>query len=708
MGRTRDLFLNRELSWLEFNRRVLAEATDPSVPLFERLKFLSITSGNLDEFFMVRVGGLQQLLNAGKNSFDPAGLTTREQLVEISRRAHDLVAEQYACFLQDLEPKLASAGIRRLTPELIGPEYAEYLERLFDREIYPIITARAVESPADFASLSGLGLELLVRLKPATASSRKPRFAIITLPKRINRLITVPVQQEGYDYTRLEDVVSMFQETLFPGEAVVECVPFRITRNADLIVREDLAGDLLSQMREVLDARKRSGCVRLEVAQSISKTALSFLKQALEVNDDQIYLIPGPLDLASYREIAARAGYENLKYELWPPQASPQVAPGESMFEAIARRDILLFHPYESFEPVVRLLEQAADDPDVLAIKQILYRTSGNSPIVAALARAAGNGKHVTVVVEVKARFDEARNIDWAQTLEQSGVQIIYGLRRLKVHAKICIIVRREATGVRRYVHFGTGNYNEVTARLYSDVSFMTCNEDFGADATQFFNTITAYSQPIKYRRIEAAPLGLRAHLLALIESEAQRCKQGQTGHIMAKLNSLVDADVIRALYSVSQQGVKVQLNVRGICCLRPGVPRLSENIEVVSIVDRYLEHSRILYFHHGGEPLVFISSADWMPRNLDRRVELLVPVQEPSCQARLISILKTTFQDNVKARRLMSDGRYQRWPPSGAAKSVRSQQVFFEHARDAAKQAQTDRYQTFVPQRPTSSPSMI
>jgi polyphosphate kinase len=706
MGKTRDLFLNRELSWLEFNHRVLEEATDQSVPLLERLKFLSITSANLDEFFMVRVGGLWQLLNEGKNVFDPAGMTTREQLAQISRRTHELVAEQYRCFLEDIEPKLAGAGIRRLAVGQLGPEYIEYLERLFDREIYPIVTPRAVESPAHFASLTGLGLELLVRLKSATASSRKPRFAIITLPKRLSRFITVPVEQQGYDYALLEDVVSMFTETLFPGEAVVECVPFRITRNADLIIREDLAGDLLSQMREVLDARKRSGCVRLEVGQSISKPALSFLKHVLEVNDDQIYTIPGPLDLAPYREMAGRAGYETLKHEPWPPQQSPQIEPGELMFEAITRRDILLFHPYESFEPVVRLLEQAADDPDVLAIKQILYRTSGSSPIVAALARAAVKGKHVTVIVELKARFDEARNIDWAQSLEQSGVQVIYGLRGLKVHAKICIVVRREPTGLRRYIHFGTGNYNEVTARLYSDVSLMTCNEDFGADATQFFNTITAYSQPIKYRRLEAAPLGLRAQLLALIESEAQRSKQGQQGHIMAKLNSLVDADIIQALYSVSQQGVKVQLNVRGICCLRPGVPRLSENIEVVSIVDRFLEHSRILYFHHGGEPLVFISSADWMPRNLDRRVELLVPVQDLACRERLISILNTTFQDNMKARRLMADGHYERLQPPGAAKALRSQRTFFEQAQDAAKQARKDRYQTFVPERPVTPPS--
>ncbi|HUI08314.1 MAG TPA: polyphosphate kinase 1 [Verrucomicrobiae bacterium] len=704
MGRGGDLFLNRELSWLEFNRRVLEEAMDQTVPLLERLKFLSITSSNLDEFFMVRVGGLQQLLDEGKNRFDPAGMTTRQQLAEISARTHQLVADQCACFLQDIEPKLAAAGIRRLAPEQIGPEHAEYLERLFDRELYPVVTPRAVRSPADFPLLTGLGLELLVRLKPASASLRKPRFAVVTLPKRLSRFITVPVRQDGYDYILLEDVVNMFRERLFPGEAITECLPFRITRNADLMVREDLAGDLLAQMRGVLDARKRSGCVRLEVSERASKTALSFLRSALRVDAAQIYPIGGPLDLTSYREPAALAGFEELKYEPWAPQPSPQIAPNESMFEVLGRRDVLLVHPYESFDPVLHLLDQAADDPDVLAIKQILYRTSSNSPVVAALARAAGKGKHVTAVVELKARFDEARNIDWARALEQSGVQVIYGLRGLKVHAKICIIVRREPAGVRRYVHFGTGNYNEVTARLYSDVSFMTSNEDFGADATQFFNTITAYSQPIRYRKIEAAPTGLRAQLLSLIDSETQRSKQGQQGHIVAKLNSLVDAEIIRALYRASQQGVQIQLNVRGICCLRPGVPRLSQNIEVISIVDRFLEHSRILYFHHGGEPLVFLSSADWMPRNLDRRVELLVPVEDVALQARLISVLKLTFQDNVKARRLLPDGRYERLSRGGALKAVRTQQLFYEQAREAARQAQQDRYRTFIPERPASA----
>jgi polyphosphate kinase len=704
MPKDHDLFLNRELSWLEFDRRVLEEAMDQSVPLLERVKFLSITSSNLDEFFMVRVGGLQQLLDEGKNRFDPSGMTTRQQLAEISVRTHLLVSEQGECFLQDIEPKLAAAGIRRLRPDQIGPDHAEYLERLFDREIHPILTPRAVRSPAEFPLLTGLGLELLVRLEPIRVSSRKARFAIITLPRRLSRFITVPVRQDGYDYILLEDVVGMFQERLFPGEAISECLPFRITRNADLMLREDLAGDLLAQMRGVLDARKRSGCVRLEVSNRASKVALSFLKGALKIDPSQIYLMPDPLDFSSYRELAAMAGFEELKYEPWLAQPSPQIAPSESMFEVLSRRDILLVHPYESFDPVIQLVDQAADDPEVLAIKQILYRTSSHSPIVAALARAASKGKHVTAVVELKARFDEARNIDWARALEQSGVQVVYGLRGLKVHAKICIIVRREPTGLRRYVHFGTGNYNEVTARLYSDVSFMTSNEDFGADATQFFNTITAYSQPIRYRKIEVAPLGLRAQLLSLIDSETQRCKQGQQGHIMAKLNSLVDAELIQALYRASQQGVKIQLNVRGICCLRPGVPKLSANIEVISIVDRFLEHSRILYFRHGGEPLVFISSADWMPRNLDRRVELLVPIEDNTLQTRLIAALELTMQDNVKARRLLPDGRYEKLRRDPAVKPVRTQQLFFEQARELAKQAQKDRSQTFVPQRPAST----
>ena len=688
-------FFNRELSWLEFNRRVLQEAMDPGVPLLDRLKFLAITSSNLDEFFMVRVGGLQQLLAEGKSHFDPAGMTTARQLATISRRVREIVRDQYGCLLREIEVLLAEAGIRRLPVAELNPAQRESIERFFEDEIYPVLAPVAVPAPNDFPLLRGLGLNLAVRLAPDSDRPRQARFAVVTLPKQLPRFITVP-SAAGHEYVLLEDVIAAFGDRLFAGQTITECTPFRISRNADLAAREDLAGDLLSQMREVLQARKLSACVRLEVADTASAGLLSFLRRALHVRDDGIYKIPGPLDLSAYATFARLPGYDNLREPVWPPQPSPAIAPNESMFDAIARRDVLLVHPFESFEPVVRLVEQAADDPDVLAIKQILYRTSENSPIVAALARAASKGKHVTAIVELKARFDEARNIEWARSLELSGVQVIYGLKWLKTHAKICIIVRRETTGVRRYVHFGTGNYNEITATLYTDIGLMTCNEDFGADATAFFNSLTGYSQPSSYRKIDAAPLALRAKLLELIENEIQRRKQGQKSLIMAKINALVDPEVIRALYRAAQAGVKIRLNVRGICCLRP-----NENIEVVSIVDRFLEHARVLYFHQGGEQLVYISSADWMPRNLDRRVELLVPVEDAGHRARLVALLNTCFDDTAKARRLQADGSYARVAPATEGRGTRSQDILYRQARAAADEAKRSRYLVLEPQRP-------
>ena len=502
----------------------------------------------------------------------------------------------------------------------------------------------------------------------------------------------------------VEDVVGEFVQRLFPGEPIAEWIPFRITRNADMGVREDLASDLLQEMKDVLSKRKQSDCVRLEVSKDVTKTALTFLQTAFQVRDDFVYVIPGPLDLSSFFGVARMTGFDDLRDKPWPPQLPPAVRPGESMFDAISRGNILLYHPYESFDPVVRLIEEAADDPDVLAIKQILYRTSEKSPVVAALARAANREKHVTALVELKARFDEARNIGWSEALEQTGVQVIYGIKGVKTHAKICVIVRREPTGIRRYVHFGTGNYNEITARMYTDVSFMTCEEDYGADATAFFNMITGYSQPVSFRKIDAAPIGLRARLLALIDSETQRQLHGQKGMIMAKINSLVDKELIEALYRASQAGVKIRLNVRGVCCLRPGVPGLSENIEVTSIVDRFLEHPRILYFHHDGDPLVFISSADWMPRNLDRRVELLVAVDDEPCRQKLVDILETCFKDTVKARVLQADGSYARPGDANRKDAFRSQESFYRRAVDAAREAQKTASFVFEPQRPATT----
>ncbi len=696
-------FINRELSWIAFNRRVLEEALAPEALLLERLKFLAITASNLDEFFMVRVGGLELLLDQGKKTPDICGMNTDQQLAEISALTQAMVRDQYQCYMTDLEPGMRNAGMRRLRrDELTAPLY-EHLQNMFEHEIYPVLSPISVESGVDLPLLPGLGINLLVRLKGAETESKKNRFAIVSIPRKLGRFITLPIE-EGHNYMLVEDVVGEFVQRLFPGEPIAEWIPFRITRNADMGVREDLASDLLQEMKDVLSKRKQSDCVRLEVSKDITRTALAFLQSAFQVRDDFVFVIPGPLDLSSFFGVARMTGFDDLRDKPWPPQLPPAVRPGESMFDAISRGNILLYHPYESFDPVVRLIEEAADDPDVLAIKQILYRTSEKSPVVAALARAANREKHVTALVELKARFDEARNIGWSEALEQTGVQVIYGIKGVKTHAKICVIVRREPTGIRRYVHFGTGNYNEITARMYTDVSFMTCEEDYGADATAFFNMITGYSQPVSFRKIDAAPIGLRARLLALIDSETQRQLHGQKGMIMAKINSLVDKELIEALYRASQAGVKIRLNVRGVCCLRPGVPGLSENIEVTSIVDRFLEHPRILYFHHDGDPLVFISSADWMPRNLDRRVELLVAVDDEPCRQKLVDILETCFKDTVKARVLQADGSYARPGDANRKDAFRSQESFYRRAVDAAREAQKTASFVFEPQRPATT----
>ncbi len=698
-------FFNRELSWLEFNQRVLDEARDASLPLLERLKFLAITASNLDEFFMVRVGGLQLLARQGNTKPDPSGLTPQQQLEAIGRRASQMVSDQYTCLIEELDPRLSQAGIRRLQAADLSEKQARVVEQLFESEILPVMTPMAVDTNGEFPLLINQSLNVCVRLKPAPPRTRQPRYAILPFGRLASRFITLP-SEGGYAYMLFEDVVLEFIERFFPGEEVLECVPFRITRNADLSLREDLASDLLAQMQQLLDERKLSDCVRLEIVDGASAQLRRFLKQRLEVDERDIYSVAGPLDLSSFMQLTELRGYDDLKYDPWPPQPSPLVDPRKTVFESIARRDILLYHPYESFEPVQRLVEEAASDPDVLAIKQTLYRTSRDSPIVAALMRAAEAGKYVTAIVELKARFDEARNIEWARNLERAGVQVIYGVKGLKTHAKLCIVVRREPHGIRRYVHFGTGNYNEQTARLYSDASYLTCHEEFGADATAFFNAISGYSQPQRFRKLEAAPIGLRERLLELIAAETTARQQGQPARIRAKLNSLVDPAVIEALYDASQAGVDIDLNIRGICCLRPGVKGLSERIRVVSIVDRFLEHARILQFHHGGDDLVFISSADWMPRNLDRRVELLIPIEDADARNRLIEILDVYFRDNVKGRWLQPDGSYRRAEPADPASRFRSQEVLYWQACQASREAAYSRRTVFEPHRAASGGS--
>lgn len=692
---------NREMSWLEFNRRVLEEARDPTVPGMERLKFLAITASNLDEFFMVRVGGLQTLREKNRKERDPSGMTVLQQWTAVSTQAHRLVLDQYRCLSRELLPLLERSGLHLLPYDRLSAKQIKHADRVFQQEIFPLLTPQTLDPEKAFPLLPGLTLYLAVR--HADAQGADERLALVALPRNSPRFLSLPAN-EGHAVLAAESLVRAHFEELFPGRRILESAPFRITRTADIDVREDLASDLLALMEDVLIARRSSDCVRLEIDRRASSSIRRQLAAALEIERLDLYLIPGPLDLSAFMRLASLPGFEEDRYEVWKSKPSPAVKRSESIFVSIARQDILLFSPYQSFDPVVRLITEAADDPQVLAIKQILYRTSRNSPIIAALARAAEQGKQVTALVELKARFDEARNIEWARALEEAGVQVIYGIRNLKTHAKICIIVRREASGIRRYMHVGTGNYNEVTATLYSDISYLTCREELTSDGSLFFNTITARTQPQAYRMLSAAPMGLRSRLLDLIAGETERSRQGQPAYILAKVNSLADPEIIQALYTASKAGVRIDLSVRGVCCLRPGVKGLSETIRVVSVIDRYLEHARIVVFRHGGNPQVFLSSADWMPRNLDRRIELLIPIPDPDSARRLIEIVRTCLRDNVKGRELQADGTYLRVDVAPGVKKIRSQEVFNRQAGAEARAVRATQRSIFEPHRPASS----
>ena len=709
-------YLNRELSWLEFNRRVLDEGRDPSVPPLDRLMFLAITGSNLDEFFRVRVGGLQMLADRGVTKPDPAGMTPAEQLAAIAEGVREFTAQQYA-LLAELDELLTAEGFTRLTADRLDDRQAAALEEVFGQDLFGVLTPIAVgKVDGDPGSWDGDGfplvedgtLTVLVRLagegagdggEPVPVEDRPDRFAVLPCGRFAARFLHLP-SEGGYAYTPVEEAVRAHADRFFPGGEVREAVAFRVTRNADLAVREDMAADLLREMEDVLDARREGDCARLEIEASASEASRAFLTSALKLSEREIYPVPGPPDVGSLMKLVGVSGFDRLRAEPWPPQHPPQVDAARPVFDTVSAGDVLLYHPYESYEPVVRLVEEAADDPDVLAIKQTLYRTSRDSRVVAALKRAAESGKSVAAVVELKARFDEARNIEWARDLEKAGVQVIYGVRGLKTHAKLLLVVRREPHGIQRYAHFGTGNYNESTARLYSDVSLLTADDALTADAVGLFNAITGLSQPREMTRLEAAPIGLRERVLELIAAETERARQGQESAIDAKVNSLVDPTVIEALYDASRAGVPIRLNVRGICCLRPGVPGLSESIRVVSIVDRFLEHARVMRFHHGGDETVLISSADWMPRNLDRRVELLVPVETPALKDRLRRILSLYFRDTVKARELHADGTWHRVGPADGAEPVRSQQVLWERAVDAVREEERARRTTFDPHR--------
>ncbi len=683
-------YLNRELSWLEFDRRVLEQASDPAMPLLERVRFLAISASNLDEFFMVRVGGLWMLARQGRAQRDISGRTPREQLAAIAERVRELVDRQYALWERELEPALARAGLQRLTWEELNAESRRHVERVWEDEVLPLLTPRAVFPDEPWPRLAGLTLHMAARIRrPAEGPWLGGEgWAIVAIPRSLPRWFALP--DEGLlRFVLIEDLVRGFAARLWPGAEVLDTAMFRITRNADLELAEDQAADLLAGMEDILAARRESDVVRLEIDAGVPPATAEWLRAGLGVPAAHVTRAPGPLGLADLMRMADLPGAERLRFAPWPPADPAGWRRGEPLMPQLARRDMLLYAPFESYDPVVQFIEEAADDPDVLAIKQTLYRTSRNSPVIAALIRAAENGKQVTAVVELKARFDEERNIEWARALERAGVQVIAGVRGYKVHAKCCLIVRREAGGIRRYVHFGTGNYNERTARQYCDISLLSASDDYGADAAAFFNAVTGLAQPCAFRRIEMAPLGLRRRLLELIEGERRHAEAGGRARIVAKMNSLSDRELIDALYAASRAGVDITLLVRGICCLRPGVRGLSERIRVVSVVDRFLEHARIFWFHRGGDPAIFISSADWMPRNLDKRVELLIEVVDPAARRRLESILDVCAADNVQAWELRPDGTYERRRPPSRGTRVRSQQRLYELAQRAARLAQ-------------------
>ncbi|MFW6169935.1 MAG: polyphosphate kinase 1 [Planctomycetota bacterium] len=694
------LYLNRELSWLEYNQRFLDETYDSGIPLLERLQSLALTALHLDEFFMVRVGALKALAAQGCAVPDLAGMLPSEQLAAIGTRTQRMSKDQYARFA-DLEEKLARAGIQRLLPAELSDRQVRMVEQVFEGEMASVLAPQAVATVDKMPPLVNQVVVVAVRLKASSGS----RYVVIPFGSAPHRFLTL-YSEGGYAYILLEDALSLFLYRLFPSEEVQECVPFRLTRHADQDVRQDLAGDLLAQLPADADVSWEHDCVRMEIDDRAGDELVAFLQAASHVSDDAVFRCAGPVDLAAFGQLHKLLGFEKLKYEAWPAQPSPDVDLTSSMFDTLAAQDVLLHHPYDSFLPVIRLIEEAAEDPDVVAIKQTLYGTDRDSPIIEALIRAAENDKYVTAIVELKPRFRDIHKMEWSKTLEQSGVQVIYGVEGLRTHAKLCVVVRREPTGIQPYVHFGTGDYSEATARLFSDVSLLTSNEELGADAIKFFNSVTSYSYAQEFRQIDAAPAGLRNQLIEMIQMEARRKEQGQAAMITAKMNALGDPAIIDALYAAAGQGVEIRLIVCGLCCLRPGVKGLSENIRVISIVDRFREHARVFHFHHGGDSRVFISSADWMPRNLDRRVELLVPVHDAAARKRLISILDTYLKDNVKSADLQADGTWTQNMMPATRPRVRSQEVLYRTAVATVRQAEQSRRTVFEPHRGPDTPS--
>jgi polyphosphate kinase len=686
------LFINRELSWLAFNERVLAEASNQSLPLFERLKFIGIVASNLDEFFMVRVAGIKQQLALGGVPESMAdAMQPAELLQAISERAHAMIAEQYRVWNQEISPQLVSSGIRILMPEQWNAEQKKAMSAFFLSNVFPALTPLAVDPGHPFPHLRNKSMNLAVILSKDKRRRRRvaladTTLAVVQVPGVLARLVPLPAgSQGGTSFTLLGELIAAHLTELFPGFLVKLVAPFRVIRNTDLNVDEEETEDLLSSIQAELRRRERGAAVRLEVQEGATQEIITELTEALKITEADVYRIPGPLQLQDLGALADNDPRAELRAEPFTPVVPPALRDADSIIQIVAERDVMLHHPYEAFDPVVRFIAEAAEDPNVLAIKQTLYRTSGDSPVVRALSKAADNGKQVAVLVEIKARFDEANNIAWARRLEENGVHVVYGLLGLKTHCKIALVVRREGNGIRRYVHFGTGNYNPTTARIYTDVSLFTTKPDMADDASAIFNMLTGYSEPPQWKRLAVAPLGLQDKVIALIDKERDRAAAGEPARILGKLNALVDEKVIRALYAASQAGVEIDLMVRGICCLRPGMPGVSERIRVTSVVDRFLEHARVFAFGPPDRCEVYLSSADWMPRNFQRRIEIMVPIDEPAIKQRLLEeVLGLGLRDNVKARVLGADGVYV-LPALGDAAPLRSQTSQLEAARRLA-----------------------
>ncbi|MCR5343264.1 MULTISPECIES: RNA degradosome polyphosphate kinase [unclassified Butyrivibrio] len=691
-------YINRELSWLQFNSRCLSEAKDKSTPLFEKLKFLSITASNLDEFFMVRVASLKDMINAGYKKPDIAGLSPKEQLERVTAVVHDFENEQYKVYNRLLLPELGENGVEVVRDyKNLNAEEADYIDRYFDDFVYPVLTPMAVDSSRPFPLIRNktLNIGALVKAK----DNDEMEFAMVQVPSVLPRIMEIPEQSGVRKIMLLEQIIQRNIRKLFLNYDIVCCYPFRVGRNADLSIDEDEAEDLLKEIEKQLKRRQWGQAIRLEVEKGFDKRLLKILVDELKVEQSEIYTVDGPLDLTFLMKLYGIEGFDYLKEHGYnPPAPVPELPLDRDIFACIREGDILMHHPYESFDPVVRFVETAASDPAVLAIKQTLYRVSGNSPIIAALAKAADNGKQVSVLVELKARFDEENNIVWAKMLEKAGCHVIYGLKGLKTHSKITLVVRKEEDGIRRYVHLATGNYNDSTAKLYTDVGMFTCAEAYGEDATAVFNMLSGYSEPVVWNKLTLAPLWLKDRVLDLIKREAEHAKNGEPAHIIAKMNSICHKDVIAALYEASSVGVKIDLIVRGICCLRTGIPGVSENISVRSIVGNFLEHSRIFYFENGGSPEYYASSADWMPRNLERRVEIMFPVENPELRKKLWHILDSELNDNVKAHIMNKEGEYVKVTRRGQD-PLNSQKLFGKEATQLSKPKDIAENRVFEPE---------